>query len=455
MSLSSKLVRHITYPVWLMRHGDFDLLRCIKEFDGLQYLSGEELESLQWKRTKGVLMHANQNSPFYSQLFKKNGISMEEIKDLKDFAKLPVISNQDIRANLSSMLAKNLSTKEFLKSNTGGSTGTPLVFYRDKRCLLYRRAIDAVFNHWSGVKIGDWTGRAWGASQDIIEAKSLKIRLYNALFYRTFFLSYDCITPQSIQLFLHQIKTKKPKLVVAFPNMIYQVARYLTDKKIYDVFVPSVACTAEQLFPHQRELIESAFHCEVFERYGSREMGTVASECEHHKGMHVFSPSVYLEILRNGKRAKPGEVGEIVITDLLNYAMPFIRYRIGDMGSLTDRKCECGRRLPLLEKVLGRISDAIVALDGKVLAGQFFVDMVRKGEVPGQVQIIQETIHDLKVKIVREKALNQSHMDYLSRELHTKLGDDVKITFEFVEDIPREASGKYRYVISKVPIKFI
>lgn len=455
MTLSSKLVRHITYPVWLMRYGELGLLRCIREFDKLQYLSKEDLENLQWERIKNVLKQANQNSPFYNTLFKKSGIFVEEIKDLKDFEKLPIISKQDIRANPSSMLAQNLSAKDFLKSNTGGSTGTPLTFYRDKQCLLYRRAIDAVFNGWLGVKIGDWTGWAWGASQDIIENKSLKIKLANNMIYRTFFLSREYITSQSIQEFIKKIRIKKPKLVVAYPNMIYQVARYLTDKKIEDVFVPSIVCGAEQLFPYQRELIQSAFHCKVFERYGSREIGTVASECEYHKGMHIFSPSVYLEIIKNGKRAEPGEVGEIVVTDLLNYAMPFIRYRVGDMGSLTDRKCECGRKLPLLEEILGRTTDAVVTKSGIVLSGQCLIGIVQIWNIPAQVQIIQETVDDLRIRIVRQEGFNQSHIDYMEKELHQKLGQDIKIHFEFVEEIPREASGKYRYVISKVPIKFV
>ena len=213
MSSSSKLVRYVTYPLWLFKHGEFDLLRYIKEFDRLQYLSREQLESLKWKKIKDIIRHAYQNVPFYNKLFRENGISIEEIKDLNDFEKIPVISKQDIRENISSISAKNFSAKQLLKSNTGCSTGIPLAFYRDKRCLLYRRAIDFVFNRWLGVEIGDWVGWAWGASQDIVESKNLKAKLANRLIYRSFFLSFEYITPKNIQVFIDQIKAKKPKLL--------------------------------------------------------------------------------------------------------------------------------------------------------------------------------------------------------------------------------------------------
>ncbi|MCJ7508485.1 MAG: hypothetical protein MUO85_07110, partial [candidate division Zixibacteria bacterium] len=261
MSFSSKFVKHITYPLWLLKHGEFGVLKCIKEFDKLQCFSKEKLEDLQWERIKDILRHAYQNSPFHKQLFERNGISSDEIKDLNDFERIPIISKQEIRENFPSILARNFSPKELLKSSTGGSTGTPLTFYRDKRCLLYRRAIDVVFNRWLGVEIGDWTGWGWGASQDIRGKKTLKDRLASHIFpavpyYRAFFLHYENITSQSINIFINDIKLKKPKLVVAYPNMIYQVARYIKEKKIEDVFVPSIVCTAEALFPHQRELVE-------------------------------------------------------------------------------------------------------------------------------------------------------------------------------------------------------
>jgi len=455
MSLSSKLVKHVTYPLWLLKHGEFALLRYGQEFEKLQYLSRERLEELQLRKIKDILIHADKNSRFYNQLFKRSGVSVEAVRNLDDFTKIPTISKQDIRENLPLFLTQSFDANELLQSNTGGSTGTPLTFYRDKRCFLYREAIDIVFNRWLGFEIGDWAGLAWGAGQDVMKNQSLKVKLATLLLHRTFFLSYEHITPQSIEAFIGRIKIKKPKLVIAYPNMIYQVARYLTDKKIDDVFVPSIVCTAEALFPHQRKLIEVAFHCKVFERYGSREVGTVASECKYHKGMHIFSPSVYLEIIKDGKRTKPGEIGEIVITDLLNYGMPFIRYQVGDMGALGDRECECGRKLPLLEKVLGRTTDAVITSDGTIFAGQALISIIRRGDVPARVQIVQEEKNHLIVKIVKQKGFEQKHIDYLREELRKSLGQSMNVTCKYVNDIPREASGKYRYIISKVPIKFI
>lgn len=218
--------------------------------------------------------------------------------------------------------------------------------------------------------------------------------------------------------------------------------------------------SAGTLYPYMREVIERVFKASVFNRYGSREVGGIACECELHKGLHVSPLTHYVEIIRaDGTPAAPGEVGEVVVTSLVNYTMPFIRYRIGDMAVWAEERCSCGRGWPLLKEVAGRVTDVFTRRDGTKIVPEYFIHLigvVLKFSWLRKFQVIQEDYDHIRLIIVPSVSFQEAneHINREKADLETKvrlvMGDECRLEIELVEDIPPSPSGKYRYTISKV-----
>ncbi|MBI5193526.1 MAG: phenylacetate--CoA ligase family protein [Nitrospirae bacterium] len=194
--------------------------------------------------------------------------------------------------------------------------------------------------------------------------------------------------------------------------------------------------------------MEDIFKCPVFEKYGTRESGVIACECSVHDGMHIFAEGVYLEFLKDGRQASSGEMGEIVVTDLFNYGMPLIRYKIGDVAVVTDRKCPCGSNLLLIDKIIGRDRDILIAQDGTPKPGYLFVEVVNKHNIPARCQFVQEDVDSLLVNIVKLNGFEERYLTIIESNCKKILGGSVNVKFIFMKDIPRESSGKFKYVYS-------
>jgi phenylacetate-CoA ligase len=226
----------------------------------------------------------------------------------------------------------------------------------------------------------------------------------------------------------------------------------LKKKKIKGFEIKSIISSAEVLYEYQRELIESVFHCKVFNRYGCREFGNIAHECSEHSGMHINVEHVYVECIKeDGEPAALGERGELIITDLDNYGMPFIRYKIGDIGELSDRKCNCGRVLPLLKEVGGRTFDIIVGTNGRCLGGTFWTLLFRTAfNGIQQFQVVQVSKNKINIKLVIDALFNMKDIDKLINKIQEYCGNDMQINIRIVDKIPLTESGKFRFVISKI-----
>ena len=206
----------------------------------------------------------------------------------------------------------------------------------------------------------------------------------------------------------------------------------------------------------ERQTLEEVFQCPVTNRYGCEEVSIIACQCEAHNGLHVNADGIYLEVLRgDGEPAEPGELGMVVVTDLTNMAMPLIRYQIGDMGVLTDRRCPCGRGLPLLERVEGRIADYVLTPQGRLVSGISLTDHFNT-MIPGvvQLQIVQEAVDRFTFRIVSDEHFGPASYETLNSLVAEHFGPDVTFQCEFTDHIPQESSGKFRFCISKVPKTF-
>jgi phenylacetate-CoA ligase len=272
--------------------------------------------------------------------------------------------------------------------------------------------------------------------------------------YRRLVMPCARLDEEMLESYVRRLQGFRPRVLRGYTNSLYALARYMVATG-REVPLAAVVSAAEPLYPFQRPVIEEAFGAPLFEQYGSREAGLMATECEVHRGLHVDAASIIIEIVKreearfggNGSPAS-GE-GELLVTDLFNYGMPLIRYAIGDVGRWDGNGCRCGSGLPLLAEVAGRVTDSILTPDGGLVSGAALTVYLVEDR-PGfkQLQVVQERLERVKVRIVPSNRYEDADLDFLRAQLRRFLGDSMEVECEFVSEIGRERSGKYRYVIS-------
>jgi phenylacetate-CoA ligase len=448
--LYTTLEKYLIYPLLPIYRG-IDTLRHFKEVEKTQWLSVDEINRIQWAKLGNLLEYAFTNVPFYHRLFETLNMTPRDIATPDNFRKLPLLGKEDIRNNISYIVSSKYTIRDLIPNSTGGSTGVNLNFFNDRKHVGDVSAIDLRSKRWAGLEIGDKNAFLWGSPFDISFQDNLKNKIYNKLF-RTLFLSSYNLSEENMVVYAKKLLRYKPKVIVGYPSPLYHFARFLEENEIRDINPKSIISSAEVLYDYQKELIESVFQCKVFNRYGCREFSTIAQECSEHSGMHINAEHVYVECLRgDGEPAALGERGELVITDLDNYGMPFIRYRIGDIGVLSDRKCNCGRGLPILEKIEGRAFDIVVGTNGRAVGGTFWTLLFRTAmEGILQFQVVQESMSEIDIKIVPDETFEEGQVNVLIKKIRAYLGEDMNIHFQMVDKIPLTKSGKSRFVISKV-----
>ncbi len=453
LPLSPSLVRNIIYPVYRGIKGD-SLLSALGELEKNQWLSLPEIEEIQWRRMSSFLEEISVHVPYYRDLFNELGIKAEDIQNRTDFMQIPRLDKFIIRREGVRMVTQDPLRKGY-KASTGGSTGEPLYFSNDLAAAPIRRANTARGHRMAGIDIGDKQAFVWGFPFDI----PLKERMASAIrnyFANITYLSSFNLSEKAMRDFANRLKRYKPDLVIGYPSAVTFFAEFLRENKISDIRPKAVISSGEKIYPQQRETLENIFGCRVFDRYGSNEVGNVAHECDRHKGLHIFSDLIYLEVLReNGRPAEQGEVGEIVITDLLNHYMPFVRYRTGDMAIPTGRTCECGRGLPLLERIEGRTFDNILTPDGRSIGGYFWTYLSRI--VPGikKFQVEQKQRNSVTFRIVPGPNWDDSYSERIRKEISDNMGEAVKVRVDKVDEIPLSPAGKFKFIISKVEERMV
>lgn len=426
-----------------------------KELKKSQWLKKEEIMSLQWKRLLTMIRHAYTNVPFYHRRFKENNLTPEDINRPSDLLELPTISKDDVRHAMTSreICARNISPSRFRRNSTGGSTGRPLTFYNDKIQLEYRWASTNRNLEWTGCRIGDRIIKLWSDSQYLAGSAGLRARVGNFLWRRKVLSAYR-MDVQQMEKYVATIKEYKPKLIVGYASALYLLARFMEKEGVKDVHADAVISTAETLFPAYRKVMEDRFNCRVFNRYGTREFSTLVHECEEHSELHVNAENLFVEVVKDNEHAAPGESGEIIVTDLHNYCMPFIRYRIEDIGVASDESCSCNRGLPLLERVEGRVHDILIGEEGRFIPGEFFPHLFKDSRGIRQFQVIQERKDELLIRIVKTDYYQKEEMDKALAVVKQYFGENMVVRLESVEEIPLTKSGKFQYTICRLPIKF-
>jgi phenylacetate-CoA ligase len=443
--------KNFLYPIYETRVQKRKTLSYLDELQATQWLPPQAIAELQWKRVQALLSHALKNSPYYADLYNKLGIKLSDINNMTDFQSLPTLSRLDVVNNFERMHAANFKDKLLFKA-TGGSTGVPVRLALDRKSYEWRTAVTQRGYSWANCEIGTHTLYIW--SVDIGKqplSKSIKNSLYHSLLNRKMFNCFAFDESEMLRC-IKYINEKRPTGIVSYTTAVYNLAKFISINNIQldTSAVKSIITGAERLFDYQKELIEKVFKARVFNTYGCREFMLIASECEKHEGLHANSDSLVVEILVDGKPAKPGETGEVVITDLHNYGMPFIRYKNGDMATQGSSACSCGRGLPLIKDIDGRKLDLITAYNGTKVSGVFFPHLMKEIKEIKKFQIVQKSLTDIVVKIVEQSTISEEKVAFLRQQIQNVVGPEVNITFDFVDDIPLNATGKFRVTISEI-----
>lgn len=400
--------------------------------------SRADISAFQRAQLETLLRHAYQTTPYYRELFKVES---------PDISQIPTLEKSNIREQLENLCSEAVPQKHRIKNATGGSTGTPLTFYQDRNYWNQRNLSVYYFDQWAGWNFGERQLIIWGALSDIGTARDWKHQLSN--FWRNhYWLNGFHLTDTTMQATFRKMNRWHPQTILAYPSSLYQFARFIFENGLKPRWgLKGIISSAEMLHPHYRDLAETVFGIKVYNRYGGREVGLIAMECAEGR-MHINCRDLYLEIDSPDPYT---ESGDILITQLNNYAMPFIRYRIGDIGRLSDEVCPCGSQLPVLAELLGRSTATFRTRTGTLIHAGYFTQQFYNVIGLEQFQLIQKTFKHCVLKVVVNTQWTEAARRYMVQKIQEVLGADVIVTVKFKKEIPLPTSGKREFTISNLP----
>lgn len=443
------LVSNVFFPLHEAMKGH-DTVSVRKSMEDSQWRSAAELEDVRLARLRQLLANVSQHVPYYRELFDRSGFDGNAVDSLSDLRKLPFLTKEIIRKHTEGLKADN--AKGLQRFNTGGSSGEPLIFYIDKQRVSHDVAAKWRATRWWGVDIGDPEIVIWGSPIEL--GAQDRVRQVRDKMLRTRLLPAFDMSAERLDQFVAEIRRVRPKMLFGYPSALSLIATHAETRGVQmdDLGIKVAFVTSERLYEHQRNKIQTVFGCPVANGYGSRDAGFIAHECPE-GGMHITAEDVIVEIVGTDGEVLPfGESGEIVVTHLATSGFPFIRYRTGDVGVLTEERCACGRGLPLLKEIQGRTTDFVVAADGTVLHGLALIYVLRDLTGVREFKITQESLAQTRVEIVKGDGYEQSAESLIRQEFGKRLGSEVEILIEYADSISSEKSGKFRYVVSKVDV---
>ncbi len=450
-------------PVWLQnvgvsiygvfwRHqrygGNFPEL--VAQFQKRERFSFDKWREYQTVQLRALLLHASQTVPYYRHLFNSLGLRTQLLENfsLEHLSSLPLLEKETIRRNSNDFLNQRLDRRHCHIEHTSGTTGTPLAIFRS---TMSERATSAAYE----ARVRRWAGVNYRMSRAMIGGRIVVPRThaqppfwrYN-LAERQLYLSAFHISPANTPDYVHALNHFQPDYLVGYASAHFFLARNAEEQGLKLYRPKAILTSSDSLTPPMRQLLQRVYNCEVFDGYSGVEGCCLASECEHHH-MHLSPDVGIVELIgSDGRPTPPGEMGEIVATGLLNFDQPLIRYRTGDYAVLSPKPCLCGRQMPVLEELVGRLEDTVVGQDGReiVRLQGIFLDLphVREG------QIIQKTLTHFQIRLVVNASFSVDEERIIYQRFVERLGQ-ITLEFQIVDFIERTERGKFRAVISYVP----
>ena len=422
------------------------ILSNLRFLESIQYRSSKELQCLGEQRLVNLLRHASQEVPYYAEILPDLGVVRDGKVNIDRFADIPLLTREIVQREGDRLHAADRARRGCYPNSSGGSTGQPVSFIQDRAYEDWSYAARFFCNQMLGKNIGDAEVSLWGSQRDLLEGsigihKKIKHWLFNLKRLNSFLMD-----DHQMLGYIATIAREKPVMLAGYMDSLFEVARFVRKQGIEPFQPQFVLSQAGTLTDLARQVISEAFGAPVYNFYGSREMSTIACECGH-RNLHILSGGQLVEVVD----VQDGW-GDLIVTCLTNYAMPFIRYRIGDKGALRDGNCACGRGFPLLRGVAGRATECFRTRNGRVIPPQYIIDALHTISTTGSIgkfQFVQRDFDRVVVRIVTNQE-NATIKSEIRRRLQLVMGKSCEVDFEVVDDIPPLASGKYLYTFSQV-----
>ncbi len=412
----------------------------LKQMDRHQWLSVEELKHLQFEKLRGQLIHCYENIPFYHDRFRKCQFDPYLFSDERQMKSIPTLTKKEIQTHFNTLQISGFS-KPHTTETTSGSTGNPMTFLADRPFAAGFRASIYLGHQWAGLPIGAPEGRFYGMP---MSGKAYcKERFKDMLMNRIRCSVFD-LSDEAMQRFWNRLQRFKPRYLHGYTSALSRFSTFVRQQNLKPHFkLQCIITTAEMLSEQEKVNIETTWHAPVFNEYGCSELGILASQCER-GAMHLHTSTNYIEF-KPLRHTQEGPC-KIIATNLDNKIMPLIRYELGDSGTPIDKPCSCGRGLPTMHIMDGRLSAMLMTPNGKIVSGWVFYYMFRslleKRSAPLQFQIHQKSLTHIHF-LLESSGDMPSHIETtLAEKGHAFLGQNVCFTFEYVDQIPAPKSGK-------------
>lgn len=418
-----------------------------------QFWSKDQLEEYQLDELHKLLIYSYENVPYYKRIFDERELKPNDIQDYNDLEMLPFLTKELIRKNLDDLKASNIPESRFEYVTTGGTSGVPMGFYYEKGVS---RAIEWAFIKTLWDRVGyKFRDKCVILKGDVVKSVDKGIFWENTFFRRWLVLSAYHMTDDNLGRYVEKIREFKPKFIQAYPSTITILANYMERNGLKPWgSVKAIMCGSENMYPHQRQLLEEVLDCRVYTWYGHSERTVLAGECEKSSSYHVFPEYGVFELINDEQKRvrNNGGMGTIVGTGLTNYVMPLIRYKTDDMATNSTEKCGCQRDYGIIKDVRGRwVQEFIVAKGDRLIpitAINMHSDVFDNVE---QFQFYQGKVGEVTLKIVKKPSYAQKDSNYIQKELMKKFGD-LSLEIEFIDEIPRTSRGKHKFLIQDLEL---
>ena len=426
-----------------------------EQFDFLlksQWWDSERFQEYQIKSLQRILRVAFDNTIYFRKLKSDLDCYPEDFSSLDILERFPILEKSVLRSNEHNFLNLSINLNSCTHSFTSGTTGTPINIYESQDSFSQRMAFVSRLRQWVGLEDVLFPRRAQFTGRAIVplsQKPNMHVYWRENIPGRSYLFSTSHLSPETVPYYAKALIEYKPELIDGYPSALLIIARISKRLKLDLPRPKAIIVTAETLLPENKEELETAFKCNVFNQYAASEPSCFWCECAYGV-MHINPEYGISEIINEqGKAAVAGEHGEIVVTSFLNPVMPLIRYRIGDVAEVGSQKeCKCGRKMPRIQKVIGRLDDVLFVPD-RGYVGRLDPSFKGLSNII-EAQIVQESLNHIKILMIPDLNYNPEIGFQLIRNLRSKLGDQVIIEIVIVNEIARGANGKFRSVISKV-----
>ena len=436
-----------------------------------EYQPPEKIEQLQLRKLREVLRHAYRVCPYYTAKFKQIGFVPEDIQTLADVSRIPALSRKEVIANCEEMVdagqrpavesAKQSKRgpgqpvplgrfrgEKLVRNASSGSTGAPVIFYDDGSMTAVSWALEMRLRKWFGIDPGAREARMARISVDYMP-KDLQVWMRKRLWHQLMLPGVN-LADKEYAFCLQKLREFRPRVLWGFTSALAGLADYIR-RSGEDVSTcsPELAIGwAAPVYEHEEKVLRDVFHCAVTNIYGAREVGHVAAWCPNHT-WHINQEHMLVE---SNNDPRDGELGEIIVTPLDISPMPFIRYRLGDLGRLAPSRCACGRTLQVMEDFLGRTGEVFVTEDGRMIPPNFwcrFFMVDGQSQFVERFQVIYRRPDLISIRIVKRQGFSERTEDDMKRILRKNFNADVHFEFEYVPRIDPQVSGKYQMVVNE------